>query len=103
MPKRRKVGRPTLPKGAAKGRIIPVRFDTDDLKLVTAAAKANNQAVSEWVRDTLRAASEVFMFQRTLHEAMRIVLLQQPEHEAPTSLLADEIAKRGLYERKDGV
>jgi hypothetical protein len=103
MPKAKKVGRPKLPKGAAKGRIVPVRFDSDDLILITLAAKVNNQAVSEWIRDTLRTAAEKSMFNRTLHEAMRVVLAQLPEHKATSSLLAEEIAKTNLYKRKDGM
>lgn len=34
------VGRPKLPKGHAKGRIVPVRFKAEDMKRVEAAAKA---------------------------------------------------------------
>jgi hypothetical protein len=56
MPKPKKVGRPKLPKGEAKGRIVPVRFRHDDLKAIGAAAKANNQTVSEWVRSTIHAS-----------------------------------------------
>lgn len=37
-----------------------------------------------------------------LHEAMRFVLLQQPNLTATTRLLADEIARFGLYRRQDG-
>lgn len=55
MPKPKKVGRPKLAKGEAKGKIVPVRFNAEDLKKVTAAAKANRQTVSEWVRSTLYA------------------------------------------------
>ena len=54
--KRKSVGRPKLPKGHAKGRIVPVRFKADDLKRMAAAAKARNQNVSEWIRSTLNAA-----------------------------------------------
>ena len=43
--KARKVGRPKLPKGTAKGRIVPVRFTSDDLKAMAAAAKAKDQTV----------------------------------------------------------
>lgn len=53
--KPKKVGRPKLAKGEAKGKIVPVRFNAEDLKKVTAAAKANKQTVSEWVRSTLYA------------------------------------------------
>jgi hypothetical protein len=52
----RKVGRPKLPKNEAKGRIVPVRFTADDLKAIAAAAKANDQTVSDWIRSTLNAA-----------------------------------------------
>ena len=56
MPKPKKVGRPKLAKGEAKGKIVPIRFNAEDLKKVTAAAKAKDQTVSEWVRSTLYAS-----------------------------------------------
>ena len=57
MPQRaRKVGRPKLPKGEAKGRIVPVRFNADDLRAIAARAKTKKQTVSEWIRSTLSAA-----------------------------------------------
>ena len=43
----------------AKGKIVPIRFNAEDLKKVTSAAKANKQTVSEWVRSTLYAKLEV--------------------------------------------
>jgi hypothetical protein len=57
-PKPKKPGRPKLAKGEAKGKIVPIRFNSDDLKKVSAAAKANRQTVSEWVRSTLNARLE---------------------------------------------
>jgi hypothetical protein len=54
--KTRKAGRPKLPSGEAKGRIVPVRFNGDDLKQIAAAAKAKKQTVSDWIRSTLSAA-----------------------------------------------
>jgi len=54
--KPKKVGRPKLPKGEAKGRIVPVRFTGEALKAMIAAAKANKQTLSEWIRSTLNAA-----------------------------------------------
>jgi hypothetical protein len=39
-----------MPKGEAKGRIVPVRFTADDLKAMAAAAKTSKQSVSEWIR-----------------------------------------------------
>jgi predicted HicB family RNase H-like nuclease len=56
--KARKVGRPKLPKGEAKGRIVPVRFTSDDLKAMELAAKANDQSLSEWIRSTIHATIE---------------------------------------------
>jgi hypothetical protein len=44
------MGRPKLPKGEAKGRIVPVRFRADDLKVLETAAKASDQTVSDWIR-----------------------------------------------------
>jgi predicted HicB family RNase H-like nuclease len=52
----RKPGRPKLPKGQAKGKIVPVRFAPEDLKAVEEAAKAKKQSLSEWIRSTLSAA-----------------------------------------------
>jgi hypothetical protein len=53
---KRKPGRPKLPKGEAKGRIIALRFDADYLKRIDAAAKAGKLNRSEWIRSTLDAA-----------------------------------------------
>ena len=54
--KKLKVGRPKLPKGEAKGRIVPVRFTAADLKAMAAAAKAKDQSISEWIRNTIHAS-----------------------------------------------
>ena len=53
-----KIGRPKLPKGEAKGRIVPVRFSTDDLKRIESAARASQKTVSEWIRGTIATAIE---------------------------------------------
>ncbi|MFZ3217690.1 MAG: hypothetical protein WA192_16650 [Candidatus Acidiferrales bacterium] len=45
-----------MPKGEAKGRIVPVRFNADGLKAITAAAHANKQSLSQWIRSTLLTA-----------------------------------------------
>jgi hypothetical protein len=52
----RKIGRPKLPKGGAKGKIVPIRFAPEDLKAITAAAKARDQTVSQWIRSKLHTA-----------------------------------------------
>jgi hypothetical protein len=54
--KKRSVGRPKLPKGEAKGKIVPVRFTANGIRAVEAAARAKKQTVSEWVRSTIDAA-----------------------------------------------
>lgn len=56
MAKKPKVGRPKLPKGEAKGRIVPVRFNSEAIKAVEGAARAKGQTISEWIRSTLEAA-----------------------------------------------
>lgn len=55
-PKPKKPGRPRLAKADAKGSIVPVRFSPEDRKRVEAAAMANKQTVSAWIRSTLAAA-----------------------------------------------
>jgi hypothetical protein len=55
---KKKIGRPKLPKGDAKGRIVPVRFNPTDLKRIESAAKAGHQTVSEWIRQTIGVALE---------------------------------------------
>jgi uncharacterized protein (DUF1778 family) len=56
--KAKKVGRPKLPKGHAKGRIVPVRLNEDDLKLFAKAAKASeHKTLSGWIRHSLREAA----------------------------------------------
>ena len=57
--KTRKVGRPRLPKGHAKGKIVPMRLNDEDLKVFTKAEKASKQSLSEWMRDTLKKATNV--------------------------------------------
>ena len=53
--KTRGVGRPALPKGAAKAKIVPVRFKLEEFKAMTSAARASKQTLSEWIRSTLNA------------------------------------------------
>jgi hypothetical protein len=58
MPKPKKVGRPTLPKGNAKAVMLRVRITPVELKAFEGLAKANKQTVSEFVRSTLYARLE---------------------------------------------
>lgn len=58
MPKAKKIGRPKLPKGHAKGVIVPVRVNDKDRKLFEKAANASeHKTLSSWIRHTLREAA----------------------------------------------
>ncbi|HZE68072.1 MAG TPA: hypothetical protein VE135_00935 [Pyrinomonadaceae bacterium] len=59
MPKTKKIGRPKLPKGHAKGVIVPVRVNPEDRKLFERAAKASeHKTLSGWIRHTLKKAAQ---------------------------------------------
>lgn len=54
----KKMGRPKLPKGQAKGKIVPVRFTDAELKLMTKAVKASPQStLSAWLRQVASDAA----------------------------------------------
>jgi hypothetical protein len=56
----KKMGRPKLPKGEAKGRIVPIRFTEAELKLYAKEVKASDQTTfSAWVRETLKKATQI--------------------------------------------
>jgi hypothetical protein len=57
-PTKPKMGRPKLPKGDAKGRIVPVRFNAHDIKQIELAARASQKTVSEWIRGAITSAME---------------------------------------------
>ena len=59
MPKTKKMGRPKLPKGHAKGKIVPVRLNDAEVKLFTKAAdRSEHKTLSAWIRHSLREAAE---------------------------------------------
>ena len=53
---KRKPGRPKLPKGEAKGKIVPIRFTKAEAEQLTQAARRNGLTLSEWIRRTVLAA-----------------------------------------------
>jgi hypothetical protein len=55
-PEPKKPGRPRLAESDARGKIVPVRFKTEDLEKIAKAAKKKNVTVSEWIRCTLATA-----------------------------------------------
>lgn len=59
MPKAKKIGRPKLPKGHAKGKIVPVRLTDAEAKLFAKAAeRSDHKTLSSWIRNALQAAAE---------------------------------------------
>jgi hypothetical protein len=55
----KKMGRPKLPKGEAKGRIVPVRFTDAELKAMAKAVKASPQnTLSAWLRQVASDAAQ---------------------------------------------
>ena len=53
-----KIGRPKLPVGTAKGRVVHVRLTPEENARIAASAKTSNKTISEWIRSTLNAAIE---------------------------------------------
>jgi hypothetical protein len=54
-PKPKRVGRPSLPKGEAKGETLRIRVTPSELRAFEGLAKAKKLSVSEWIRSTLGA------------------------------------------------
>lgn len=54
--KRRKAGRPPLPKGQAKAGTLRVRVTPEELRAIESKARAKKQTVSDWIRSTINAA-----------------------------------------------
>jgi len=52
-----KIGRPPLPKQQAKGRLLSVRFSTEDFSRISRAAIASDESLSDWSRRVLLAAA----------------------------------------------
>lgn len=58
MLKKRKAGRPKMPRGHAKGGMLRVRVTPDERRAIQEAAKGKKQTVSEWIRSVLGAATK---------------------------------------------
>jgi predicted HicB family RNase H-like nuclease len=56
--KKRKAGRPPLPKGEAKAVMTPVRLQEHERASFEQAAEKAGLSLSEWIRQTLRVAVE---------------------------------------------
>ena len=51
------MGRPRLPRGQAKGRVLSLRLTPAEKRAVDAAAQLARKSASTWARDVLLAAS----------------------------------------------
>ena len=56
--KAKKLGRPKLAKGEAKGVLIGARFAPDEAKAVHDAVKRSGLVKSDWIRNTLLGAAK---------------------------------------------
>lgn len=56
MHKRKKAGRPTLPKGEAKTIVLQSRVQESEKKAYQSAAKSEGKDLSAWIRQTLNDA-----------------------------------------------
>lgn len=55
----KKIGRPPLPKGQVKGKIVPVRLDDSDVEtFIRAATRSGHPTLSSWIRTALKAAAQ---------------------------------------------
>ena len=57
MPKKAKMGRPSLPEGAAKEGRLYCRLLESEVAEIEAAAKTAEKSKSQWIRQTLLAAA----------------------------------------------
>lgn len=55
-PKRRGPGRPKLPAGEARGRLVPVRLSPPELQAFARAARDAKLTLSAWIRARLNEA-----------------------------------------------
>jgi hypothetical protein len=53
-----KMGRPSLPKGEAKGALLSVRFAPEERRALEAAAERDGETLSQWARRRLLTAAE---------------------------------------------
>ncbi len=57
-PKTKKIGRPKLPKGEAKGQFVGLRLNAELLRKISIRAKGDRQTVSQWIRSKLETGVE---------------------------------------------
>jgi uncharacterized protein (DUF1778 family) len=56
MAKKKKMGRPSIPKDKRRGNITTLRFKPDERALYEKAASREGLTLSEWIRKTLKLA-----------------------------------------------
>lgn len=57
MPKKSKMGRPTIPKKERLGKTFGARLRADEEREVLRAIAASGKSQADWIRDTLLAAA----------------------------------------------
>ena len=57
MAKKKKMGRPKLPRGTSRASLITLRVQPAERKRIEAAAKREGKPLSEWIRETLLAVA----------------------------------------------
>lgn len=62
--RKRKPGRPKLPKGERQASVVTVRMSKAERKFIGEAASAANEKLSEWIRATLIGAAEADRLER---------------------------------------
>ena len=55
--KKKKLGRPELPAGAAKSVMLSARFSADEAAQISGAIKRSGQKKTAWIRNTLIAGA----------------------------------------------
>jgi len=56
--RKRKAGRPALPKGEARGKITPVRLQDQERVVYEKTARKAGLSLSEWIRQSLKTTVE---------------------------------------------
>jgi predicted HicB family RNase H-like nuclease len=56
-PKAKKVGRPPMPKGEAKAKMLRIRVTPVEYQAIKTKAAVREESISHWIRSTLNAAS----------------------------------------------
>lgn len=71
MNKKKKMGRPRIPKNKAKGTLIGARFSPPEVKQITARVKRSKMNKSAWIRKTLLSGGTAKAMSQVMNENCR--------------------------------